>query len=832
MKKLFSFLVFLVVVCSAQSQITISSLPSHTGSPSGALVPVVVSGVTKKYDLGNLQPFLSPPFTSRKYFNGYNKFVNFDTDSITEGLVNQWFTISRARAAISLTTSGSSGAATYLSGVINIPNYTTKITSDSTYLKGLIDLRELLSNKVTTIVSPNSTDYPTTGAVNGFVYNLTVGKVNYTDTAGMLNNYKAAINKMLDSLFTHNNRIGANSTNIASNTAAIATKEAIITAPNIANYYWNGYKQFVRLDSDSVREGSANLFYTNARARAAVSLTTTGSSGAATYNSSTGALNIPNYTLSGLGGQAQLSGTGFVKITGTTISYDATNYLSLTGGTITNPVTIGTTNYNVPIAVVQGDYRISGIAALVSQFGGSGMVAGTYTNISPTGGTGTGMVLTITATGISASNATVTNGGTGYLPGDVVSVPATSLGGTTGTVSYVVQSVTSSNTQLETNAPVSFRNYLINAGSGTEINGAFTPFAKFELFARNGSNIILPLLMGIHWAGGGNAQHSFRYNGVNQMSFGATQPTFYAGFTTAGFTSNNTSNFTSTVNFANNNLSISGQGVITFGGNNITGSGRNINFTTGIYTSGGLYKSSSNVLSGVPATFTITNGGTGYTNGTFPLVSTTNISGSGTGLLIGITISGGVVTSVTGINGNSAPSGYQIGDMFTISSGIGSGTGLVITVASLNTSTVSTFESLDIFRGAFRHVVFKSTPTINQPTGNNGDIFGFLHDPTITSLLGRNIAFENTTGDVLFNSTSGSVIIGSRTNAGFKLDVTTGNARVVNTLFAGKFQLTSLNTAPSSSTDTGTTGEIRMDANYIYLATGTNTWKRVAISTF
>ena len=132
----------------------------------------------------------------------------------------------------------------------------------------------------------------------------------------------------------------------------------------------------------------------------------------------------------------------------------------------------------------------------------------------------------------------------------------------------------------------------------------------------------------------------------------------------------------------------------------------------------------------------------------------------------------------------------------------------------------------DIYRS------FSGTPTINQTGGATGDIFGYFWNPTITALLGRNIAFENTTGDVLLNTTSGGVIIGSRTNAGYKLDVTTGNARVVNTLFAGKFQLTSLNTAPSSSTDTGTTGEIRMDANYIYLATGTNTWKRVAIATF
>jgi hypothetical protein len=41
--------------------------------------------------------------------------------------------------------------------------------------------------------------------------------------------------------------------------------------------------------------------YTDALARAAISLTTTGSSGSATYSSSTGVLNVPTYTASGLG---------------------------------------------------------------------------------------------------------------------------------------------------------------------------------------------------------------------------------------------------------------------------------------------------------------------------------------------------------------------------------------------------------------------------------------------------------------------------------------------------------------------------------------------------
>ena len=38
--------------------------------------------------------------------------------------------------------------------------------------------------------------------------------------------------------------------------------------------------------------------------------------------------------------------------------------------------------------------------------------------------------------------------------------------------------------------------------------------------------------------------------------------------------------------------------------------------------------------------------------------------------------------------------------------------------------------------------------------------------------------------------------------------------------------------APASATSTGTAGEIKWDSNYIYVCVATNTWKRVAISTW
>ena len=71
--------------------------------------------------------------------------------------------------------------------------------------------------------------------------------------------------------------------------------------------------------TDQLPEGVVNLYYTDARARAAISLTVTGTSGASTYNSTTGVLNVPTYTLAGLGGVVS---TRTITING--VTYDLT----------------------------------------------------------------------------------------------------------------------------------------------------------------------------------------------------------------------------------------------------------------------------------------------------------------------------------------------------------------------------------------------------------------------------------------------------------------------------------------------------------------------------
>lgn len=113
---------------------------------------------------------------------------------------------------------------------------------------------------------------------------------------------------------------------------------------------WVRDDQLHQTDSDDVVEGSTNLFYTNARARNAISVTGNGS-----YNSSTGVINMTNSVVS------VNSKTGIVVLTttdiaeGTNLYYtDARAQAAITAGlgiTVTNGVVASTiTQYTDSLA--------------------------------------------------------------------------------------------------------------------------------------------------------------------------------------------------------------------------------------------------------------------------------------------------------------------------------------------------------------------------------------------------------------------------------------------------------------------------------------------------
>jgi hypothetical protein len=146
--------------------------------------------------------------------------------------------------------------------------------------------------------------------------------------------------------------------NLAGFPATGETGKIYVAIDTNKSYRWTG-SVYVEIQAspgttDSIVEGSTNLYFTNSRARAAISMTNSGTFGGATYNSATGVINVPNYTIAGLGGQplatnlTSLAGltfasTSFVKMTAAgTFALD-TNTYALTNQTMF----IGTTSVTI-----------------------------------------------------------------------------------------------------------------------------------------------------------------------------------------------------------------------------------------------------------------------------------------------------------------------------------------------------------------------------------------------------------------------------------------------------------------------------------------------------
>ena len=189
----------------------------------------------------------------------------------------------------------------------------------------------------------------------------------------------------------------------------------------------NGLVGTVVLDTDDIQELATptNKYFTDARARGAISLTVTGNSGASTYSSGTGVLNVPTYTLAGLGGitASFLSGTSGISYNSTTgvISYSGTVYTDssiralLSGSTgITYNSSTGAISYSGTV------YTDSSVRALISMTTTGNSGASTYNNT-----TGVINVPDYTLAGLGGISLTSLSGGTGIT-----------YNNTTGAISY------------------------------------------------------------------------------------------------------------------------------------------------------------------------------------------------------------------------------------------------------------------------------------------------------------------------------------------------------------------------------------------------------------
>lgn len=118
--------------------------------------------------------------------------------------------------------------------------------------------------------------------------------------------------------------------------------------------------------------------------------------------------------------------------------------------------------------------------------------------------------------------------------------------------------------------------------------------------------------------------------------------------------------------------------------------------------------------------------------------------------------------------------------------------------------------------GVFKHAATGGTAGVS--TGS--DAIRLFTDTSATT--GTNLPISK----LCIPVATGNVLIGTET------DDATNKLQVSGAIKATQFKLSALNTAPASATATGTTGEIRIDAGFIYVCIATNTWVRSALATW
>ena len=107
-------------------------------------------------------------------------------------------------------------------------------------------------------------------------------------------------------------------------------------------------------------------------------------------------------------------------------SFELPQTTSITSIGLTQLVTGNNIAANAQISAIRSD----GIQTLNTLVGGSGYVNGVYTNVSLTGGNGTGGKATVVVSGGAVTSVAITTFGAGYQVGNTLSAPNTSLGGT------------------------------------------------------------------------------------------------------------------------------------------------------------------------------------------------------------------------------------------------------------------------------------------------------------------------------------------------------------------------------------------------------------------
>jgi len=130
-----------------------------------------------------------------------------------------------------------------------------------------------------------------------------------------------------------------------------------------------------------------------------------------------------------------------------------------------------------------------------------------------------------------------------------------------------------------------------------------------------------------------------------------------------------------------------------------------------------------------------------------------------------------------------------------------------------------------------------SNTTGNQNTALGVNSGRYIADGTTGRSTGNNGLYLGYNSMASADGTNNEIVIGAGAIGNGSNTVTIGNSSITDNYFKGKvhadqYKLSDLNTAPSSSTDTGVKGEIRVTADAIYICIDKDTWVKTNLTTF
>jgi hypothetical protein len=313
------------------------------------------------------------------------------------------------RAGISLTTTGTSGAATYSSttGILNIPEYQGGVTSFNTRTGAIT----LTSSDVTTALT--FTPYNATNP-SGYISGITSGNV----TTALGYTPENAANKGIA-----NGYAGLDGAGLVPSTQLPSYVDDVLEYADFASLPATGTtgKIYVTLDTNKIYRWSGTVY---------VEISSS-AGGGGTWGSITGTLSNQTDLQAVLDAkQDDLNGTGFVKASGTTISYDNSTYYPQPTGDTTQYIAGDGSLVSFPIAGQSGT-----LVREVRNTTGATLTKGTVVYIS--GATGNKPTVSkALATGDSTSaqtfglvQANISNNSNGYVvcTGDIVGLDTSSF---------------------------------------------------------------------------------------------------------------------------------------------------------------------------------------------------------------------------------------------------------------------------------------------------------------------------------------------------------------------------------------------------------------------